>query len=100
MRKIKLKNKTFKINWDAQAYFRFGRAGGVSTDFSTDTTRAPEAFANSVILIWSMLEDEQRAEYSTPESMAGLFLPSPDESTLNAVAAEIYAGNETLGIKK
>ncbi len=98
MREITIKGKTFKINLDGGAYFRYGREGGTSSDFSIDKNRAPEAFANSVILTWAMLDDAGRAEYPTPEKFAELFLPTPSEEMLKSLAEEIRSGVEKLGL--
>ena len=99
MTEIEINGKKIAVAWDAQAYFRYERAGGTAEEMQALADKRGSAAARIstvVILAWAMLKGDSRAEYPTAEDPAPLFIPRFDAAAAESLGNVIAAGNDAM----
>ena len=99
MVEIKLKNRTFKIHWDAKAMFRYSKEGGSAADISALEAKGGDHGRDMFIvalLFWAALADEFRAEFPQPIDVAPLLVPFPEAEVAGILGNEIARGSEEM----
>lgn len=100
MKTIKVNNQEIKIEWNATAFYLFGKNGGNIEEIAPPkaTQNGACSFANIVILLWAMLDAESRVKYPSPESLAGILLPLPNAQTMALISEVLVDGNKAMAL--